>query len=164
MFVYYLLFMKMKKRIPTSTDIEITISYANVKAYVYDEIFDDDEADKIQKAVVAFSREISIDKTYVAYKGTKYENTFLTEKGWKNLCKLLHDTDFGKNASAKQHEILQTSYYLMIISYIYMCLKEIGYESDGIVLELQEKSTYMVQIKPDTYKEYKRYPGKWQTW
>ena len=45
-----------------------------------------------------------------------------------------------------------------------MCLKEIGYESDGIVLELQEKSTYMVQIKPDTYKEYKRYPGKWQTW
>ena len=74
----------MKQRIPTSTDIEITISYANVKAYVYDEIFDDDEADKIQKAVIAFSREISIDKTYVAYKGTKYENTFLTEKGWKN--------------------------------------------------------------------------------
>ena len=47
MFVYYLLFMKMKKRIPTSTDIEITILYANVKAYVYDEIFDDDEVDKI---------------------------------------------------------------------------------------------------------------------
>ena len=37
----------MKQRIPISTDIEITILYANVKAYVYDEIFDDDEADKI---------------------------------------------------------------------------------------------------------------------
>lgn len=45
-----------------------------------------------------------------------------------------------------------------------MCLNDIGYDCDGIFLELTEKSMYMVQICNDTYKEYKRYPGKWQTW
>ena len=33
--------------------------------------------------------------------GTKYEKTFLAEKGWKQLCKLLYSTNFGKNATAE---------------------------------------------------------------
>ena len=101
MFVYYLLFIKMKQRIPTNTDLEIKISYANVKAHIYDEFFNDDEINEIQEAVAVFSREICIDKTYVAYKGTKYEKTFITEKGWKQLCKLLYCTNFGKAATAE---------------------------------------------------------------
>lgn len=45
-----------------------------------------------------------------------------------------------------------------------MCLADIGYDSNGIYLEIPEKSMYMVEIKSDTYNEYNRYPGKWQSW
>ena len=88
----------------------------------------------------------------------------MTEKGWNSLIRLLKSTKYGKSATAKQHETLQTSYYLMIISYIYMCLETIGYDSAGIYLSIEDKSLYIVEVRQDTYKEYARYPGKWQTW
>lgn len=146
------------------TDIEITIKYAKVKVHVADELFDENEIKEIEFAVSSFSREIKIDKTYVAFDDSKYEKHFLTEHGWKKLCKLLKKTKFGHKATTEENEIIQTAYYLMIISYIYMCLKDIGYDSDGIYLEIPEKSIYMVEVYKDTYNEYSRYPGKWQTW
>jgi len=72
----------MKKNKNLDIDLQITIRYAKVKVYVDDDIYDKDELKDIEYAVNIFSREILIDKTYVAFEKSKYAKRFLTEKGW----------------------------------------------------------------------------------
>lgn len=61
------------------------------------------------------SREIVIDKTYVDYKGTKYEKTFMYEDGWNSLCELVMKTKFGKKATRDEDARLRESYKAMIV-------------------------------------------------
>jgi len=153
-----------KKQKHSIIDIEIVIKYANVHASISEDVYDKDDIKTIKDAINVFSREIIIDKTYVAFNDSKYNNTFLAEEGWKTFCELLNKTNCGKNATTEEHDTIQTVYYLMIISYVYLCLSTIGYSSDGIYLEIPQKSLFMVEVRPDTYNEYSRYPGKWQSW
>ena len=53
---------------------------------------------------------------------------------------------------------------MMILCYLYMFLEKMGYPSDGISLEVAYKSKFMIEYLEDTSKEWKTYPGKWQTW
>lgn len=124
--------------------------------------YDEDEANKITYVVSQLTREISIDRTYVDYQGTKYEKTFITEEGWNGLCQLLSDTAYGKKADREDNEALQEMYKLMIVQYVYQCLEDLGYQIEDIHLEVANDARFMVEILED--KTTDNYPGKWQTW
>lgn len=59
---------------------------------------------------------------------------------------------------------MQEAFTLMILCYVYLFLENLGYESNDIILELAPTGKFMVEYEVDNIKEWKRYPGKWQTW
>ena len=93
---------------------------------------------------------------------SKYEKTFVTEQGWKDLCQILQRTSYGKKATKEDNDLLHEMYKLMILQYLYQCLEDLGYHIEDIHLEIANGSRFMVEILEDTTTD--NYPGKWQTW
>lgn len=123
-----------------------------------------EECKQIQNIVNQLSKKIIIDKSYVDYKGTKYTKTFITESGWNVLKNLVLKTKLTKNCSKYQHHVIQTSYELLIISYIYQCLQDLSYNILQISLSIENNASMMSEVQFDTIKSWKNYPGKWQLW
>ena len=119
--------------------------------------------EKVLLATKALSKEISIDKTYVDFPGSKYEKFLISEEDWKELCSLVVETQFGKKASKKQHERLVELYADLIIGYMILALDDLGLYDQGIFVYLEDSSKFMVEFHKNTIKNDK-YPGKWQTW
>ena len=145
-------------------DLVFTFKKCKVDIDIDNDIFDEDEIKKITQAVKVFSKEISIDKSFVGYAGTKYVKTFILEDGWKNLCKIAFKAHCNKKFTKEEYFTLYESYKLLIVFYIYQCLEDIGYDVEGINLEVKKNSNFISNTTIDTYQEWKRYPGKWQTW
>lgn len=144
-------------------DLIFTFKYAKVEVDVDPDVYSDEDLVLIQQQVDMLSKEINVDKTYVDYKGTKYEKTFMYEDGWKQLCKLAEKTKYGKNATKAQNEKLADSYRAMIIQYVFLALEDLGYDTSAICLRIVPKTSFMVEIYADNIK-HDNYPGKWQTW
>ena len=56
-----------------------------------------EDRDKIKRILDICSKEISIDKSYVQFNGTKYKKTFIREYGWNTLIYYLIATNMGKD-------------------------------------------------------------------
>ena len=77
-------------------------------------IYDEDEQDDIIQMIDTIGNSITIDKSYVEYKGTKFQKNFMREEGWNQLCALLKKTNLGLNASKYEKNELLICYTLMI--------------------------------------------------
>lgn len=110
------------------------------------------------------SKNIQIDKSYVDFENTNYEDVFIYEEGWNALCTLAKETNFGIHATRVEKELLQESYSLMILGYLYSVLEIYGYTSEGILLEIIPKTTFLIKVSEVPYPYWKDYPGKWQYW
>lgn len=140
----------------------LTFKYVNVNVECNPEAYDDMEFKQIQTIVNQLSKEILIDYSYVQHSNTKYEKTFIAEKGWKTLCSALNKTNFGKLCSKEDNDILSAAYSMLIIQYLYQTLNDLGYDVANIYLEILENSKYMAEIQINTAVD--NYPGKWQAW
>ena len=147
-------------------DFEPMLVFRNVDVTVVvdSDLYDEKESDKIAKIVEAASKNICIDKSYVAYEGTKYEKTFFKEEGWNEFKKLLKKTNYGKKCTAKDRMELSAVYTIMIQCYLYQFLEDYEYDSSGICIELEEGVQYIAEVYKDETTGWKSYPGKWQTW
>lgn len=56
-----------------SFDIDIVMEDVPIKCVVNGDVYSEQDANEIDDIISVFSREIRIDKTYVDFKGTKYE-------------------------------------------------------------------------------------------
>lgn len=144
------------------TDLQFEIHYVDVDVEVDHEMYTDEEFQKIKHIIDTCSKHIYIDKTYVEFEDSLYEKVFLTEKGWMRMCELMAKTQFGNKCTKKQNDELIENYSLMALCYLYMILKDYGYDCAGIYLEHKDKSTFMVQSFENHIID--NYTGKWQTW
>lgn len=143
-------------------DIDIIMEDVPIKCIVNGDVYSNEDADEIDNIISAFSREIHIDKTYVDFKGTKYEKTFLTEDGWNDLLKLLRKRLAGRE-SKKDAIMIVKICGIIALKYIETCISEYGYDVSDIKLSIPEKSGFDLKFAEPSG-EWKRYPGKWQTW
>lgn len=144
-------------------ELKFMFSYADIEVIIDTDMYSDEDQLRINNIIKCCSKNIEIDKTYVDFKNTLYEKTFMTEKGWKCFCKLVRKTQFGNKCTKSQHLALQENYELMILCYLYQLLEDYGYDCAGVCLQIKGDSHFMVQIFNDCSTPAK-YLGKWQSW
>ena len=52
----------------------------------------------------------------------------------------------------------------MICCYLYQVLEDYGFDTKDVLLEIKDKSKFIIEIQEDTYKEWNRYCGDWRQW
>ena len=129
-----------------------------------DATYDKKEQNEIKIIIKSLSNEFSIDKSYVDFKGSKYEKTFMLEQGWIELCKLADKTNLTSRCTSDDQAQFVICYEMMILCYLYQCLDDLGYNLDAFKLILKGKTRFYTKVELDTIQEWKNYPGKWQTW
>lgn len=153
---------KKRQLLKDASKIMLVFKHAQIVCDCNPDQYGKEKAQQIQQAVQQLARQICIDRTYSEYPDSKYEKTFVTEQGWKDLCQTLQRTSYGKKATKEDNDLLHEMYKLMILQYLYQCLEDLGYHIEDIHLEIANKSRFMVEILEDTTTD--SYPGKWQTW
>lgn len=152
-----------RTKLTVGCDLQFTFKYVNINFKV-DESYSVEECEKIKTILNTMSETIVIDKSYVEFKENKHNDTFMIEKGWNELCALVISTNFGKNATPPQAEALLQSYCMMLLCYAYQILQKFDYDVSTIYLYMPKDGKFMVEFEEDKIKEWKTYPGKWQTW
>lgn len=151
-----------KKKKQSGKKLLLVFKYAKIFTDANPEIYDEQQQKIIQKIANEASKEIYIDKTYVAYKDSKYEKTFISEEGWNALYDLICMTKFGKQVSNDQNQLMQDSYKAIIVQYVYQFLEDMGYDISNIFVDILSNTKFMVQIRECEIND--NYPGKWQSW
>lgn len=145
---------------------EIVYAFKDVKVEcsLNPAVYGPDDREKALGILKQISKEVWIDKTYVDFKGTRFEKTFLTEAGWNALRELVEDTGYGRRCSPEQKKLLDDTFRAMLPGYFEMMFDDIGWNSDDMAFEIPEGTEFTVEYYPDTAEEWRRYPGRWQTW
>lgn len=143
-------------------DLVLVFKGINVNVDCNPAEFTEDECKNINQIVNLMSQSIMIDYSYVDYKQTKYNKTFIIEDGWNKLCKSLCITDFSRSCSARDKMMLNEAYSALVIQYLYQCLEDYGYEIENICLEVPEKQQFSVEFQQ--MHVHDNYPGRWQSW
>lgn len=153
---------KSKKSSKIVSDLLLVFKHAQLKVSVNPEEYDKETKEKLSRIVNRAADEIYIDRTYVDFKGTKYEKTFLTEDGWKNLKDLVEKTKYGRNATVEDSKLLKECYKAIVSQYSYQLLSDLGYDVQNIDVEVLDEFPFMVEFRKDNVVD--NYAGKWQTW
>lgn len=149
----------------TTSDIQFTFTGVHdITAVLNPLMYTEADIPAVADIIEVIRKEIVIDKTYVEFDGNPFEKTFMKESGWNELCDLVRETDFGKNMTPDQQQILSEAYQSMIICYINQVLSDMGYDLDGIRLAPQPSFGFDVAYSIDDIQEWKHYPGRWQKW
>lgn len=153
---------KVKRR---GWDGEIVYAFKGVpvRCNLNADAFSDEQVARAEDAVQQLSREIWIDKTYVDFEGTKFEKTFLTESGWNALKKLVMETGYGLAATKVQRFAMDEAFRCMAVAYMKLAFEDLGWDVDEMEFYTDE-TDFDVEYYPDVAEEWRRYPGKWQTW
>lgn len=153
---------KSRKSSKIASDLLLVFKHAQLKVSVDPEEYDKETEERLSRIVNCAADEIYIDKTYVDFKGTKYEKTFLTEDGWKNLKDLVEKTKYGRNATVEDSKLLKECYKAIVSQYSYQLLLDLGYDIQSIDVEVLDEFPFMVEFREDNVVD--NYAGKWQTW
>ena len=127
-------------------------------------VYSDEEAKEIENLIEEIGDHIYIDKSYVDYKGTKYEKNFMREQGWNELCELVTKTNFGLNATKLENQTLLFCFTMMIQCYVYLFLDDLDIDINNVYLEVADNTRFLSHIVIDKTNSWEKYPGKWQTW
>lgn len=131
----------------------------DIDFFGYDDGFDEESA---REALLFMAERICIDKTYVAFKGTKFKKVFFRETGWDELCDLVWKAK--KRRGLVDHLVLRKTFESMIIAYMNYIAELIGYDSSKIEFQIDPDSDINLQLIKDVAKEWKTYRGPWQDW
>jgi len=121
--------------------------------------FDEESA---RRDLLFMAQDIRIDKTYVAFKGTKYENVFLKEEGWNQLSKYVWTPKSERDPTF--HIVLRRAFEQMIIAYMGHIADLLEYDPAKIEFWVEPESDIKLRLVKDVAKEWERYPGPWQDW
>ena len=145
-------------------DLIFTFKYCCMDVVCDEDMYDKEQIKEIKRIVAHLSKEIMIDKSYVSYEGTKFEKTFIREEGWNELCKLVYKTRWGNRCTKTQNLVILEAYKAFIEYYLYQCLTDLGWDCDGINIDMAPDTKFMSEVEVDEIKAWEKYPGKWQTW
>ncbi len=159
--------MTRRRRQPESKQVPdylFEFKYCNFDVTFEEGQYTEKEQKEIKDLVFEIGNHIFIDKSYVDFKGSKYEKTFMREQGWNELCALLQKTKLGKYATKVENSTLMICYTMMIQCYVYIFLDDLGIDVNNLCVELAENTGFLTHVEEDTSKAWEKYPGKWQTW
>ena len=138
----------------------------NIKGFKFDVALSDEyESDdglisardyekKIKDAANLLGQDIWIDKTYVDFKGTRWQDAFIMESGWKDLIKMLQETEFGEKEDKDTEKYIQGAIIAIVITYMYTTLEKMGYSSEDFTLSQSDDTEFSVAYIEDTRKEW----------
>lgn len=129
--------------------LSLTISCSRIDVEVNPVVYSEDDIGRITEIVEAMSQHIYIDKTYVAYKGTRWRDAFIVEKTWHRFCKLIVDTHFGNDAGEKINDYILNCLEMLAETYLYQILARYGYDPEFIELSFPEGSDIMSDYEID---------------
>ena len=98
-----------------------------IEFFNQDKDFDENTA---RRALERMAEKIYIDKTYVAFKGTKFKNVFIREEGWDQLRDFVWKV--RKRRSATDHLVLRKAFESMIVAYMEHVAGLLGYDPQKI--------------------------------
>lgn len=155
----------MKKTVKKNKDFIFNFYNIKLDIFIDPTVYSESDIEYITYIVSILSRDIYIDKTYVLYENTKYTKTFMYEYGWNELCEIIQINKNRKKITKYENELLYGIYEQMIAQYILLCLScDFDYDVSCIDIKIQPKTKINMRCIPDTYCEWEKYPGKWQTW
>ena len=126
-------------------------------------MYDDGDKQDVLDILNQITQEIYIDKTYVAFDGTGFEKTFLIEPGWNALRDLVIETNYGRICTKAHEAVMRMAYRKMIEAYVAAVFADLGWDVDAMEFAVEDDS-FEAEIVDDVAEEWKRYPGRWQTW
>lgn len=133
----------------------------NIEFFVDDEGFDEGKA---RAELESMAESVWIDRTYVAFKGTKFKNVFLKEKGWDELVDYVWSARKKRGAGWESQMVMRRSFEEMIAAYMDHAAHLLGYDPSRIEFSVDPESDIRVRLFKDTAREWKTYPGRWQDW
>ena len=142
-------------------DLVFIFSGFNLGIEFFDQDKDFDE-DAARWALACMAEKVYIDKTYVAFKGTKFKNVFIREDGWSQLCDYVWKAK--KRKSATDHLVLRKAFESLIVAYMEHVANLLGYDPRKIDFWVDPDSDIRLQLAKDVAKEWQTYPGQWQDW
>lgn len=145
-------------------DLIFKFSKINFSISFNNEVFSKKDQKRLKSLILNTIDEIWIDRSYVDYNGTKYENTFILEDGWNTVCTLAIKHMYLKTATIDEIEMLYESFAIIICCYVYQLLSDAQFDIENIYIDIKHKSKFLVEIAYDKDKPYLHYKGKWQTW
>lgn len=108
------------------------------------------------------AEKICIDKTYVAFKGTKFKNVFIWEEYWDQLRDFVWKARKCRNPT--DHLVLRKAFESIIVAYMEHAADLLGYDPQKIEFWVDPDSDIRLRLTKDVAKEWQTYPGPWQDW
>lgn len=146
-------------------DLEFVILNADFDVAFEDGFFSEEEQEEICSMVDSIKKMIPVDRTYVETKKSKFKGTFLVEEGWNAFCSAILESGFGQKMAKESLKVAIDAFATIAQCYVYECLSlYFNGQLEHIMVSLKPDSVLDVVVCEDVSSEWKRYPGKWQTW
>lgn len=148
---------KDKKRLLATEKPNIVINISNLKCIVDANPgeYSDDEVERIQGIVDTMSRDIWIDRTYVAFRGNRWKDAFINEDMWYKFAKAVIKTDFGMKGSCKTREFVEEGTLVIALTYLYDVVMKYGYSPEDIEISVKRRSTYRTAYAEDDRNDWR---------
>ena len=149
-----------------ASSLDIAFLFKGVKFTVMfeDGCFGSEEEKRIKDFIAGMSSGIMIDKSYVECESNKHGDTFMLENGWDALKDLLLDSHFGQFMShPATKETLIDAFTTMLRCYMYEMVSK-NADIEHIMIDVDPSSAFDVVVCRDRSHDWRKYPGKWQSW
>ena len=113
-------------------DLEIVIEDLDVDFDVDPEFITEEQCCHIAKILETMSKSISIDKTYVDFKGNHFKDSFIVESEWYKLLEAIREQLSGKKISKRKIDYIRGSLMTVAMFYLYGVLDKYGYDPNYI--------------------------------
>jgi len=148
---------KDRKRLLASEKPNIVINISNLKCTVDANPgeYSDEERDRIQEIVDTMSRDIWIDRTYVAFRGNRWKDAFINEDMWYKFTKAVIRTDFGTKGGGETREFVDEGTLIIALTYLYDVVMKYGYSPEDIEISVKKRSTYRTAYAEDERNDWR---------
>lgn len=112
----------------------------------------------IKKIVDTMGETIRLDKTYVEYEGSEFEDAFIRDEGWKMLIGKVNKQLSMPNGKRDDHleaEIAEC-WLVVAVNYLYSILWLYGYDDEFIDIEVDLDSSLKVGYLEDKRTKWER--------
>ena len=148
---------KDRKRLLAQERPNIVINISNLKCTidVNPVEYSEEEAERLRTIIDTMSRDIWIDRTYVAFRGNRWKDAFINEDMWYRFTKSVIKTNFGTRGGGKTIEFVEEETLIIALTYLYGIAEKYGFSPEDIEIDVKKRSTYKTSYIEDTRKDWR---------
>jgi hypothetical protein len=148
---------KRRKRLAIPEKPNLIINIKNLKCEVDadPEMHSEDDIERLQGIIDVMTRDIWIDRTYVAFKGNRWKDAFINEEMWYKYTKAILKSDFGTKGGSETREFVNDGTLIIALAYLYDIASKYGFCVEDIEFSLKKRSTYKTAYVIDERKDWR---------